>query len=351
MRNYIILNGRKSNTLNGLLISQLPPIVKPEIRTNTEEIDGRDGDIVTKLGYSAYDKDLEIGLYGNFDVNDIVSYFDSEGTVIFSNEPDKYYKYQILDEVDYERLLRFKTATVTFHCQPFKYSAVDKDYVYSNHLLSVLPYTSSQNGISLSVVDGEISISGTATAATEFLVPIDPFTIYEGNYGLKATASGTGSVSLRVISDSPSDCIAGGSLATASGTTDINGATGAGTYNYLWIYVQNGAVVNQTIVADAYALNAFIYNAGNTYSKPRMTVYGSGVINLSLNGSQIFVMDIESDYITIDVETMQAYKGDTLKNRFVSGDYEDLRFKPGENVISWDGNVSTIKFNDFSRWI
>ena len=121
MRDYIILNGTNSNTITGLLISSLPSISKPLIRTSVEEIDGRDGDIVTKLGYAAYDKTFEIGLYGNYDINQVIAYFNSEGTVIFSNEPDKYYKYQILDQIDFEKLIRYKTATVTMHVQPFKY--------------------------------------------------------------------------------------------------------------------------------------------------------------------------------------------------------------------------------------
>ena len=121
MRNYIILNGVNSNTITGLLISTLPPITKSKMRTQTEEIDGRDGDIVTKLGYSAYDKEIEIGLYGDFDIDDVIAYFNSEGTVTFSNEPDKYYNYQILDQIDYEKLIRFKTAKVKIHVQPFKY--------------------------------------------------------------------------------------------------------------------------------------------------------------------------------------------------------------------------------------
>lgn len=121
MRNYIILNGKNSNTITGLLISTLPPITKPKQRTQTEEIDGRDGDIVTKLGYSAYDKEIEIGLYGNFDIDEVIAYFNTEGTVVFSNESDKYYNYQILDQIDYEKLIRFKKAKVKMHVQPFKY--------------------------------------------------------------------------------------------------------------------------------------------------------------------------------------------------------------------------------------
>lgn len=121
MANYIILNGKNSNTITGLLIQNLPPISKPLQRTLIEEIDGRDGDIVTKLGYGAYDKEITIGLYGSYNVDDVISYFDSEGVVTFSNEPDKYYNYQIIDQIDFERLIRFKTATVRMHVQPFKY--------------------------------------------------------------------------------------------------------------------------------------------------------------------------------------------------------------------------------------
>lgn len=126
MINYIELNGEKSTSVKGLLIQSLPPISKPKMRTSTETIDGRDGDIVTKLGYAAYDKKVGIGLHGDFDIDDAIAFFDSEGEVVFGNEPDKYYRYQILDQIDFERLVRFRTATVKMHVQPFKYDAVDR---------------------------------------------------------------------------------------------------------------------------------------------------------------------------------------------------------------------------------
>ena len=104
--NRVTLNGIKSNTIKGLLIQSLPPISKPLIRTEIEEIDGRDGDVVTKLGYSAYDKEMSIGLFGDYNVDDVIQFFDSEGEVIFSNEPDKYYNYQIIEQIDFERLIK-----------------------------------------------------------------------------------------------------------------------------------------------------------------------------------------------------------------------------------------------------
>jgi phage-related protein len=125
MKNYIILNDVHSDHIHGLLVQSLPPITKPRQRVNIEEIDGRDGDIVTALGYGAYDKEFPIGLYKDFDIDEIIKYFDSKGIVTFSNEPDKYYNYEIIEQIDFERLIKFRTATVKMHIQPFKYSNLD----------------------------------------------------------------------------------------------------------------------------------------------------------------------------------------------------------------------------------
>lgn len=132
MRNYVIQNGKDSRYIKGLLIQELPPITKPLMRTSIEQIDGRDGDVITRLGYSAYDKKMKIGLFGDYDIDDIITFFNSSGTVTFSNEPEKYYVYDILDAIDYERLVRFRTAEITYHVQPFKYSNIEKMKVFSN---------------------------------------------------------------------------------------------------------------------------------------------------------------------------------------------------------------------------
>lgn len=133
MRNTITLNGVESSTIPGLLIQELPAISKPLMRTEVETIDGRDGDITTDLGFSAYDKQISIGLFGDFDIDQIIAYFNSKGTVIFSNEPDKFYNYEIVDQIDFERLVRYRTATVTMHCQPFKYSTTEAADILSTN--------------------------------------------------------------------------------------------------------------------------------------------------------------------------------------------------------------------------
>ena len=122
MKYYVIINGVSSETIQGLAIESLPAISKPLQRSKQETIDGRDGDIITKLGYSAYDKTLKIGLWGNYDIDEVIKYFDSEGTITFSNEPDMYYNFNILNRIDFiNQLEAFRKATITIHCQPFKY--------------------------------------------------------------------------------------------------------------------------------------------------------------------------------------------------------------------------------------
>lgn len=236
--NSIILNGISSTTIQGLLIQNLPPITKPKIRAEAEEIDGRDGDIITLLGYGAYDKEFQIGLYGNFDIDQIIEYFNSSGTVTFSNEEDKYYNYQILEQIDFERLLRFRTATVTMHVQPFKYSIADNSKT---------------------------------------------FTIAEG-------------------------------------TTNIA-----------------------------------IRNVGNIYSKPIITLTGTGTINLYLNEIQAFVINLgaTATTIAIDINNMNAYNpsNNNFMNRVVTGNYDNFRLAIGKNTISWTGSVTQIKIQNYSRWI
>jgi predicted phage tail component-like protein len=129
---YIIINGVSSKNINGLLIQSLPPISKPKIRTSIEEIDGRDGDVVTTLGYAAYDKPITIGLKGDYNVDDVIEYFNTSGRITFSNEIDKYYKFAIYDAIDFNRLIRFRTANINIHVQPFKYSIDEPPIVYKN---------------------------------------------------------------------------------------------------------------------------------------------------------------------------------------------------------------------------
>lgn len=117
----IIWKGISSETINGLIICELPPITKPKLKTSITKVDGRDGDIVEELGYESYTKIISIGLAHNFNIDEVIKYFTGSGELIMSNEPNKVYNSQIIDKVDYQKLLRFKKATVGFYTQPYKY--------------------------------------------------------------------------------------------------------------------------------------------------------------------------------------------------------------------------------------
>lgn len=358
MINYIELNGEKSTSVKGLIIQSLPPISKPKMRTSIETIDGRDGDIVTKLGYSAYDKEVSIGLHGDFDIDDAIAFFDSEGEVVFGNERDKYYRYQILDQIDFERLVRFRTANVKMHVQPYKYDAVDRTFDIVNQVLHVEDSTASRFGITVTSSDGGIRVSGRATSDVDMVVPIESMSL-SGSYTMTASTSGSAAgCALRLIAGFPSDDRSfGGSymeLKSDGDTTMTATADSSAEYDALWLDIKAGTSVNFRLSVTM-ASNNFnrisLTNRGNVTSRPTVTVYGSGNVELAINAVTVLTFSIDDGYITIDAEDMNAYHGDALMNRHVTGDYADLALKVGENAISWRGNVTEIKVEDFSRWV
>lgn len=131
IRPHIIINGKSSLEVSGLMICSLPPITKPKMRVSAQEIDGKAGDVVTELGFSAYDKEFSVALHGEYNVDDVIAYLTQSGKVTFSNEPDKYYLFAQYNGIDFERLIRFKTADVEFHVQPFKYSVSEGEKAFT----------------------------------------------------------------------------------------------------------------------------------------------------------------------------------------------------------------------------
>ena len=82
-----------------------------------------------------------------------------------------------------------------------------------------------------------------------------------------------------------------------------------------------------------------VTNPGSVYSEPVLTVTGSGDITLMV-GTTIVELTGVSGNITIDSVLKEAYKGTTLMNDHMSGDFPVL--KPGLNGISWTGTVTQV---------
>ena len=359
---FIIINGKSSKDVDGLIIQSLPPITKPLMRTEREEIDGRDGDIVTTLGYGAYDKTFTIGLRGTYNVDDVITFFNQDGTIIFSNEMDKYYNFQMLEQIDFEKLLRYKTAEVTIHVQPFKYGVADGEQNnLRDNLLTFPVMTFETNGVTVEVSDAGISVSGTHTTPTEVYIPINALTLARGDYRLTATANNVNNLKLRLITSSPSSSgtFGGNDVTLIEGeTATINASiSNSETYNYLWLFLGDSNV-NENFTITTNLINTDnegelkLFNRGNIYSRPTLTIVGDGDIELLINGVSVLNIALGNlRQITIDSVNMNAYNGNTYLNRYVTGDYDNVRLKVGSNTISWSGNVSYISANYISRWL
>ena len=258
MTNYVIINGVNSNTINGLGINELPPITKPQMRTMQEEIDGRDGDITTNLGYSAYDKTITIGLFGTgYDINDIVAFFNGEGTIVFSNEADKYYNFKILNQIDYVALQKFKSASITFHCQPFKY-----------------PLTETPLEIEYSYIEDEgesltLNNTGEATLKLDLL----------GNTSQTGTPTPSTPINVNVVSGDNSINVCGKNL------LEINSLSGTMTAGVNYTFNNSEMVLNGTATSGGALVGiGKIFQKSNTtytftyfYDSGTCTDYGAGL--------------------------------------------------------------------------
>lgn len=127
--NSVTFKGVSSTSITGLLIQELGDFTKPSKRTERIEIDGRDGDISNDLGYESYKKSIKIGLHSGYDLDEVINFFDGAGELIFSNEPTKRYTARVDDNIDLERLVRYREGKVDFIVQPFKKLIGEDDVV------------------------------------------------------------------------------------------------------------------------------------------------------------------------------------------------------------------------------
>lgn len=360
---YIILNGVNSKNVPGLLIQNFPPITKPEMRTNIEEIDGRDGDIITDLGYAAYDKTFDIGITDRSVVNQVIGFFNSHGTVTFSNEPGMVYDYKIIKQIDFNKLIRFKTATVTMHVQPFKYFLTEKEleFVGEKQLLNVPDYLETKNGINLTVADNVFSLSGTSTEQTSFMVPMDYLLLEPGRYILYAYSNGSGANNCQaaVINDvaTTGTCFGYGPIDLENNKT-LNKTDDYSTpksFNYVYLKVPNNQTIDFNLRLKLTKINEEglkIINKGNVYSLPQVTIFGTGDMTLGVNNKTVFTINLGlEEYITIDATNLEASKNGVLKNRLVTGNYDNFKLNPGVNFINYTGIVEKIKLKKYSRWL
>lgn len=91
-----------------------------------------------------------------------------------------------------------------------------------------------------------------------------------------------------------------------------------------------------------------IFNPGSANSNPIVIVYGTGSIDLVVNGNVINLTNV-SGFVIIDSELVDSYKGTLLKNNDMRGEFPEL--VPGNNIISWTGTVSKVEITPNWRWV
>ncbi|MGO5076124.1 distal tail protein Dit [Clostridium sporogenes] len=114
----------------GLRIISLPDITTPEQRVEKVVVPGRSGDLtLTDNDYEGEVKPVEFDYFNN-NFDDIKTWLSGTGEVIFSNEPDRYYKARIINKIALNQVLKkFHSGIVQFDCQPFGYSRNDSSII------------------------------------------------------------------------------------------------------------------------------------------------------------------------------------------------------------------------------
>lgn len=123
MMNYFIFKGINSKDKD-IIINKMPPIVKPERKINLIEVPGRNGTLhIDEEAYKTMVIQIECTLLKRETLRDIMAWLDGEGELILSNEPDKFYKATIINQIDYSGIVNIlHTFPLQIELQPFLYS-------------------------------------------------------------------------------------------------------------------------------------------------------------------------------------------------------------------------------------
>ena len=94
-----------------------------------------------------------------------------------------------------------------------------------------------------------------------------------------------------------------------------------------------------------------VKNLGLEKSKPIITLNGSGTVELIINNNSILTYNFPEEESSVVIDSIQeeAYLDGIFKNRNMLGIFPIL--EPGDNVITWSGNLTQIIVEPKSRWI
>lgn len=115
-------------------------------------------------------------------------------------------------------------------------------------------------------------------------------------------------------------------------------------YNYV-----SGEVIGANKTIEINKTKEFlIVNTGTVESSPKIKLIGTGDITLTINGRSFSILGL-TDYIVVDSELIDAYRDTELMNNKMVGEFPILDV--GENLISYDGNLTAIEIMPNTQFI
>lgn len=136
LRNYVIIRpneeARKDSRvlLSNVIFTSMGARAKPEQRVDNVTVVGRDGALYIRQGYSDITKTLQIGLLPHAKIDEIIDFFNDEGEILFSDDPEYIYVYMQNAEIDFEQLYRYRTADVNMIVRPYKFPIMGNAHIY-----------------------------------------------------------------------------------------------------------------------------------------------------------------------------------------------------------------------------
>lgn len=121
--NWFKFNNRSSLEFKTLIVNELPSIIKPAEKVNKYDIESRNGELILPTGfYSNMTKTVECTVRNLNEIDEIVAWIKGSGEVIFSNQEDRYYQAVIVNQIDFDRVIKhYRKFIIQFECQPFGY--------------------------------------------------------------------------------------------------------------------------------------------------------------------------------------------------------------------------------------
>lgn len=97
--------------------------------------------------------------------------------------------------------------------------------------------------------------------------------------------------------------------------------------------------------------NIAIYNDGNVNALPRVSISGTGNVNVLVNDTNVctLVFGTTSRTLVLDSMTQDCTCDNALANRSMNGEFPV--FVPGDNTISCSGTVTSLEVEVRTRWV